>query len=128
VYPEDARHAVRELVIVRRDERADARGLHQRVELEEHAVRGGGIEVAGGLVGEEQPRRVGEGAAEGEALLLATRQFRRTVTGAGADADALEQVLRPFGGGGARGRECSARAAWVSCSLRVTSGSVSASR
>ena len=38
-----------------------------------------GIEVAGRLVGQQQPRRVGERARDRRALLLAARQLRRTV-------------------------------------------------
>ncbi len=35
------------------------------------------IEIAGRLVGEQNARRVGDGARDGDALLLAAGQFRR---------------------------------------------------
>ncbi|MEJ7618905.1 MAG: hypothetical protein WKF30_18465 [Pyrinomonadaceae bacterium] len=38
-----------------------------------------GIEIAGGLVGEQHARTVGERAGDGDALLLAARKFRGPV-------------------------------------------------
>ncbi len=55
---------------------------------------GAGIEVAGGLVGQEQPRPVGDRAGDGDALLLAAGQFRRTVGEPGLEAEEGQE----FGG------------------------------
>ena len=53
---------------------------------------GGGVEVAGRLVGEEQPRARHERARERDALLLAARELLRIVMQALAEADALEHL------------------------------------
>jgi hypothetical protein len=66
--------------------------LHQHGE---HPLRRLGVEVAGGLVREEELRRIGERAAEGHPLLLAPRQFRRPVVGARGEADAPQKLRRP---------------------------------
>ena len=43
----------------------------------EHDGRGVGIEIAGGLVGQDQDRLVDHGAGDGDALLLAAGKLRR---------------------------------------------------
>src|SRR6476619_1491719 len=50
------------------------------------------IKIAGRLVGEEQPRSVGDAAGDGHALLLASGQLRRTVFGPLAEAKGLQQL------------------------------------
>ena len=45
----------------------------------ENVAGGLRVEVAGRLVGEQQPRRIGDGAGDGDALLLAAGQLRRPV-------------------------------------------------
>ena len=59
------------------------------------AIAGGGIEVAGGLVGEEEAGAGDEGAGEGDALLLAAGEF------AGAMGEAMGESDFVEGGGGA---------------------------
>ena len=70
-------HARGEVQVVGRDERGEPRGAHdgdQRLEDVAGRVR---VEVAGRLVGEQQARRVGDRAGDGDPLLLAARQFGR---------------------------------------------------
>jgi hypothetical protein len=52
-----------------------------------------GIEAAGGFVGQDQERPVGQGARHGDPLLLAGRELRRPVIAPVGQADPLEQVL-----------------------------------
>ncbi len=72
------------------------------VELEEqfaHRLGGGVVEVAGGLVGQQQARAVHQCAGDGHSLLLATRQLRRPVVQAVAQAHPPQhrgsRVVRP---------------------------------
>src|SRR6185312_11080802 len=89
-----------------RCERRVVRDEHDRrpgfaVELLEQlddAVAGGRVEIARGLVGEEDARRVGECARECDALLLAARELRGQVIGAVGEADAIEQRVRARAG------------------------------
>lgn len=51
-------------------------------EIEEFAEDGVGrvlVEIAGGLIGKDERRLVGEGSSDSDALLFAARKFRRTV-------------------------------------------------
>ncbi len=73
----------------------DEGGAFDAVEFEEEfedvgAV--GGVEVAGGLVGEDDGRTQDEGAGEGDALLLAAGELDGVVMHAIAEADAGEQL------------------------------------
>jgi hypothetical protein len=52
-----------------------------------------GVEVAGGLVGEDHARRARQGAGDRHALLLAAGQLRRQMLGARAEADGLKVPL-----------------------------------
>ena len=61
------------------DHGREARGADDRHQRREYVPRRVRIEVAGRLVGEENARRVGDRARHGDALLLAAREFRRTV-------------------------------------------------
>jgi hypothetical protein len=63
-------------------------------------VAGLGVEVAGGLVGEDDGGLVDQGAGDGDALALAAGELVWFVHHAGAEADGFEDV---FGAGGAGG-------------------------
>src|SRR5205085_4468417 len=72
---------------------------------EEHGgdlVGGVLVEIAGGLVAEQDARRIGEGADDGDALLLAAGEPRRAMARARREADEIEKVLRPRLRGAAR--------------------------
>ena len=84
--------------IVGHQHQAGARSTLQASEHLEHGLAGARVEVAGGLVGEEQrgPRR--ERARHRDALLLAARELRRIVVSAlarGRPARAARRPLRP---------------------------------
>ena len=67
-------------------------------------VAGLGVEVSGGLVGEDDGGVVDEGAGDGDALALAAGELVGLVHHAGAEVDALEHGLGAgdaLGGGGA---------------------------
>ncbi len=84
----------------------------------DHVLPVRGVEVAGGLVGEEDLRPVGEGARHRHALLLAPRELRRVVVPAVAEAHPREELL-------ARGRarpRPAARAAPGCSRVRSASG------
>ena len=53
------------------------------------------VELAGRLVGQEEPRPVGERPGDGHALLLAARELVRPVPRPLAEADELEQLAHP---------------------------------
>ena len=55
-----------------------------------------GVEGAGGFVGEDELGAVGEGAGDGDALLLADGQFSGFVGDAVVQADAFEEVVGPL--------------------------------
>ncbi len=54
-------------------------GAHQLIERGEDVVGGVDVEIAGRLVGEQDARRIGDRARDGDALLLAARKLRRPV-------------------------------------------------
>ncbi len=62
------------------------------------AGAGGGIEIAGGLIGEQYRGRHGEGAGDGHALLFATGELTRVMLQARFQAHALQQLCRPTRG------------------------------
>ena len=73
----------------------DEGGAFDAVEVEEEFedVRAvGGVEVAGGLVGEDDGRAEDEGAGEGDALLLAAGELDGVVVHAVAEADGGEEL------------------------------------
>ena len=81
--------------VVADDERSDA---FLARELGEERVDGCGaelVELARRLVGDQEPRPVGERRAERDALLLAARQLTGVRVRAVAQADALEELVRP---------------------------------
>ena len=63
----------------------------RRVDL----VGGGGVELAGRLVGEEHARPVGERGAQRDALLLAAGELRGPPVALRREADPLEQLVGP---------------------------------
>jgi hypothetical protein len=66
-----------------------------------HDGAGGGIEVAGGFIGEENGRAVDEGTSDGGTLELAARELVRTVVGAITQTDSGKEFAGAgFGGGG----------------------------
>ncbi len=73
-----------------RDHDDGGAGAVERVEQLHHGVAVLGIEVTRGLVGEEDGRGAGEGAGDGDALLLTAGELGGQVLGAVAHADLLE--------------------------------------
>ena len=71
-------------------------------ELHDRAA-GAGVELAGRLVGEQEGGLIGEGAGDGDALLLAAGEFVRAVLRAVAEADHVEQRPGALGAGAALG-------------------------
>ena len=63
----------------------------QAEEFGEDDVGGGLVEIAGGLVGEDQSGPVGERAGDGDALLLAARKLARPVGQPLGEAERAEQ-------------------------------------
>src|SRR5215510_10830912 len=61
--------------------------LHQPDDLRRHLL----VEVAGGLIGQEQPRRLDDRPCQRRALGLALRQLVRERLGAGREPDRLER-------------------------------------
>ncbi len=67
------------------------------VEVEEElvdGVAGGAVQIAGGLVGEDEGRLHDQGARQGDALLLAPGELARAVLEPVAESDLLEELLR----------------------------------
>ena len=60
----------------------------------EHLVLALAIEIAGGLVGQEQGGFIGQGSGDGNALALADREVHRAVVPALRQADLIDQPLR----------------------------------
>ena len=56
---------------------------------------GAAVEVAGGLVGEDDLRPAGEGPGHGDALLLAAGELARAVLQAVAEADGVDDLVEP---------------------------------
>ena len=85
----------------------DDDGVALGVELVEEGhdlVAGLGVEVSGGLVGEDDGGVVDQGAGDGDALALAAGELVGLVHHAGAEVDGLEDFLGAgdaLGGGGA---------------------------
>ena len=67
-----------------------AEGVLNFAEEEEDLLAGGGVEIAGGLVGEEDGGLIYEGAGEGAALLLAAGELAGSMVVASAEADAVK--------------------------------------
>ena len=78
----------------------------RRAQEAQHRGRGLGVEVARGLVGEEDLGIADERATEGEALLLAAREGVREAVAGVLEAEALDQLVRA-GHGSVATREAS---------------------
>ena len=96
--PQHPVHLGGDALIVGGDERRAAFAADQAQELGEDDVGGRLVEIAGGLVGEDQGGPVGERAGDGDALLLAARQFARPVGQAVGEAERTEQGFGAFPG------------------------------
>ena len=72
--------------------------LHQRLE---DVIGGVRIEISGRLVGEQHPRRIGDRARDGDALLLAAGQFGGPVRDALAETEIAQNFRRALDGLGA---------------------------
>lgn len=64
-------HTAGEFHVVGRDQGGEAGFPYQRHERREDLIGCGGVQVSGGFVRQQQAGGVGEGAAEGDALLFA---------------------------------------------------------
>ena len=91
-----------QLGVVRRDQGRRAALAHDLDQLGEHRLGRVRVEVAGGLVGEDEGRGVGERAGDGDALLLAAGEAGRAVGEAVGEAQPVEEV-----GGAAAGASAS---------------------
>src|SRR5579871_2354853 len=69
---------------------------HRRAQELEHLVARARVEVAGRLVGKDDRRPRGQGAAHRDALLLAARQLRRLVTQPVTEAKGPDHVVEPL--------------------------------
>ena len=76
------------------DDEGQALSLTEVVEELEDLVLAPAVEIAGGLVGQEQGGFVGQGAGDGDPLALADREVHRTVVPAMGQADLFDQGLR----------------------------------
>ena len=102
--------AGRQLRIVRHQHQRRLAGAVDAEQQLDDRVAGGGIEVAGGLVGEQQRRIVGQRAGDGDALLLAAGELRRIVMAAVGQADLGAAARSPAAPRRARRRSPSAPA------------------
>ena len=98
VESKDPVHLSSKPLVVRGHERGAGLLADETKELLEHDVRGRLVEVAGGLVGEDERVLVGERACHGDTLLLAAGQLGRAVGEALAEAQRGQQRF----GAGAR--------------------------
>ncbi len=95
-----ALRAHRQLRIVRHHHDGGAVAM-QLLEQIQDAARHLRIEIAGGFIRQQQPRRPRQRARDRHALLLPAREFRRIVPGARRQAHAAQRFLdaaAPFGG------------------------------
>src|SRR5215218_5396097 len=91
-------HAVGDLQhhrIVGRDDRRHALGTNDGPDEEHDPLPCLGVELAGRLVGEEQPRPVGERAGDHDPLLLAARQLVGPMARPFGEPDEVEQLRDP---------------------------------
>jgi len=73
----------------------DQRGARRAVEVEEqvfHSLGGLGVEVAGRLVGKQDPGLVDERPGHGHPLALPARELRRVVVEPVAEAHLAEEI------------------------------------
>ncbi len=76
--------------VVGGEQRGHALGADDGTQQAHDLLAGFRVELAGRLVGEQQPRAGREGAGDGDALLLAAGQFARPVPGVVGQADQAE--------------------------------------
>ena len=76
-----------------RDQRGHSGLAHEAQQLLEDTLSGVRIEIAGGLVGKEKLRSVGDSAGDGDPLLLATGELRGSVVAALVEPKGVEQLL-----------------------------------
>ena len=92
--PNDPRAGFRDKRVMRGDHQ---RHFLTRVQVPEQGhdfLAGGAVQVAGRLVEQHQRRFVGQGAGDGDALLLAAREFRGFVIGPILQAHPFQQPKR----------------------------------
>jgi hypothetical protein len=87
-----------EALVVRGDEGGTAFAADQVQEFAEDRVRGVLVEIASGLVGEEDGGLVDDGSGDGDALLLSAGQLRWTVVEPVGKAERAKQLLRTVAG------------------------------
>ena len=83
------------IFLVGHDENGDSPVIIERLKRLQDFFGGGGIEVAGWLVGQEEGRLVDQGPGDGHTLLLAAGHLLRVMVHAVSEADKLEQLLSP---------------------------------
>jgi hypothetical protein len=93
---EDPVHVAGQFHVVGRDQGGGALVADHVVQGLEHSLGGGGIEVAGRLVGQQQAGLVGQGAGDGDALLLAARHLGRLVVETFGQAQTGQQFPCPL--------------------------------
>src|ERR1051326_2005855 len=89
-------HAVRQardVGLVRDDDEGQPVLAVERPEEPHHLHRGDGVEIAGRLVGEDQPRPGHEGARDGDALLLTARELIRHAARRARESDRGERLV-----------------------------------
>src|SRR4029077_8625634 len=67
-----------------------AQGALNFLQEQQDLLAGGAVEIAGGLVGEENSGAIHQGAGERSALLFASGELAGAMLAAGAQADALK--------------------------------------
>ena len=92
--PQRSIDQARQLFVVRDDDQRDALIAIEIHQERVHLGAGDGVEVPCGLVGKDDPRRLRDGARDGDALLLTARQLSRFVRQPFSQPDALENALR----------------------------------
>ena len=85
--------------VVRDQQRGGVKLLVRGDDGFEHVHARGHIQRARGLVTQKHRRALRDGARDGDALLLATRELRGEMMQAGAETDQLERLLRRHGRG-----------------------------
>src|ERR687887_221982 len=92
--PQPARHALGQPGIVRHDDRRDPEAMVQLDEELVDALARRLVEVARGLVRQQQARLEDQRPCERDALLLAARKLARLVVEPVAEPDDLQHLLR----------------------------------